>query len=80
MKKNGVPISESVSQHLVVVGAELVEVHVTQVASNTWRAYAVVLGECIVQSGRSEELALAHWKAVAQLERDGFDETHDGAQ
>jgi hypothetical protein len=33
-----------------------------------------------LQSGLSEDLALAHWKAVALLEYDEFDETFDGAE
>jgi ribosome-binding protein aMBF1 (putative translation factor) len=72
------PISESDSQHRVAIGGQTIEVRVTQIALNVWRACAVFMGEHIVQSGRSEEQALAHWTTVAQLIPEAGYENREG--
>ena len=73
-------ISDSTSQHQVVIGGETIEVRVTQIARNVWRACAVVMGEHIAQSGRTEKQALGHWTTVAQLVPEaGYEKREGGA-
>jgi hypothetical protein len=71
-------ISESANQYLIAIGGEIIEVRVTQIAINTWRACAEHKGKSIVQSGRTKEKALAHWKTVAHLGPPAVDENREG--